>query len=126
MTVMQAAAAGEGAGPGPGSEQEAQRAQAEAKVKHIGSNTMGMVLDLLCFCVQHHGYRSERLTGVHGVLPVDSLACAGSVKLMTPVMLSHTAHALLLWTVPWLLSSHASCWVLPFTTTAMSQRTTSW
>ena len=59
--VVQGAGRGEGAGPGPCSEhqqQELQEKQAEAKGKHIGTNTMGMVLDLLCFCVQHHGYRS--------------------------------------------------------------------
>lgn len=39
-------------------QQAEQEKQAEAKAKHIGTNTMGMVLDLLCFCVQHHGYRS--------------------------------------------------------------------
>lgn len=65
-----------GAGLGPGSEQqqqEQQEKQAEVKAKHIGTNTMGMVLDLLCFCVQHHGYRSLPL------LPCQSLcllACA--------------------------------------------------
>ena len=57
--VVQGAGRGEGAGPGPCSEQQKlQEKQAEAKGKHIGTNTMGMVLDLLCFCVQHHGYRS--------------------------------------------------------------------
>lgn len=61
---MQAASGGEGAGPGPSSqkqqeqEQEQQRQGGPGVKKHIGSNTMGMVLDLLCFCVQHHGYRS--------------------------------------------------------------------
>ena len=66
---VQAASGGEGAGPGPSSQeqqeqeqqqqQEGQQRQGGAGVKkHIGSNTMGMVLDLLCFCVQHHGYRS--------------------------------------------------------------------
>jgi hypothetical protein len=58
--LMQAAVKGEGAGLGPSSEQqqqELQEKQAEAKATHIGTNTMGMVLDLLCFCVQHHGYR---------------------------------------------------------------------
>ena len=58
--VMQAAVKGEGAGLGPSSEQQQQelhQKQAEAKATHIGTNTMGMVLDLLCFCVQHHGYR---------------------------------------------------------------------
>ena len=58
--LLQAGVKGEGAGLGPGSEQqqqEQQEKQAEVKAKHIGSNTMGMVLDLLCFCVQHHGYR---------------------------------------------------------------------
>lgn len=54
--MMQAGGKEEGAGPGPSSEQQQQ--QAEGKAKHIGTNTMGMVLDLLCFCVQHHGYRS--------------------------------------------------------------------
>ena len=62
--MLQAAAAGKGAGLGPGSEQQQQelrQGQAEAQAKHIGSNTMGMVLDLLCFCVLHHGYRSGAL-----------------------------------------------------------------
>ena len=67
MIVVQAASQGEGAGPGPGSQQQQQQEQqqqqapqgrGETSVKHIGSNTMGMVLDLLCFCVQHHGFRS--------------------------------------------------------------------
>ena len=63
---VQAASQGAGAGPGPGSQQQQQEQQqgqapqrpGEGGVKHIGSNTMGMVLDLLCFCVQHHGFRS--------------------------------------------------------------------
>lgn len=56
---MQAAGKEDGVGLGPSSEQQQalQQQKAEGKAKHIGTNTMGMVLDLLCFCVQHHGFR---------------------------------------------------------------------
>ncbi|KAA6418854.1 MAG: hypothetical protein FRX49_11211 [Trebouxia sp. A1-2] len=74
----QAAVKGEGAGLGPSSEQQQQelhQKQAEAKATHIGTNTMGMVLDLLCFCVQHHGYRIKSYILKRRLMP----------KLMKPI-----------------------------------------
>lgn len=74
----QAAVKGEGAGLGPSSEQqqqELQQRQTEAKATHIGTNTMGMVLDLLCFCVQHHGYRIKSYILKRRLMP----------KLMKPI-----------------------------------------
>ncbi|KAL3162589.1 hypothetical protein ABBQ38_008638 [Trebouxia sp. C0009 RCD-2024] len=79
--LEQAASGGEGAGPGPSSqkqqeqEQEQQRQGGPGVKKHIGSNTMGMVLDLLCFCVQHHGYRIKSYILKRRLMP----------KLMKPI-----------------------------------------
>lgn len=69
---MQAGGKEGGAGPGPSSQQQQQLEQQqkeEGTRKHIGTNTMGMVLDLLCFCVQHHGYR-------YSCVPLPAAGCS--------------------------------------------------
>ena len=38
---------------------EQQQQQQQQQQKEVPASTIGLIVDLLCFCVQHHGYRAK-------------------------------------------------------------------